>query len=108
MDEPTSAITREDVDHLFSVIARLKHKGISTLFISHKLNEIFEIAEVVTILRDGRKVGDFPAGELDDEKLTFLMTGQRIQYTPYRLRPEKRRCRCWRCAACPAGATSRT
>jgi len=84
MDEPTSAITREDVDHLFSVIARLKAKGISTLFISHKLNEIFEIAEVVTILRDGRKVGDFPTAELDDAKLTYLMTGQRIQYTPYK------------------------
>jgi simple sugar transport system ATP-binding protein len=83
MDEPTSAITKDDVDHLFSVIARLKSKGISTLFISHKLSEVFEIAEVVTILRDGRKVGDFPAAELDDRKLTFLMTGQRIDYTPY-------------------------
>jgi len=89
MDEPTSAITREDVDHLFSVIARLKQKGISTLFISHKLSEIFEIAEVVTILRDGRKVGDFPASELDDTKLTYLMTGQRIEYTPYRVPEEK-------------------
>jgi simple sugar transport system ATP-binding protein len=84
MDEPTSAITGEDVKHLFSVIARLKAKGISTLFISHKLSEIFEIAEVVTILRDGRKVGDFPAAELDDAKLTYLMTGQKIEYTPYR------------------------
>ena len=90
MDEPTSAITREDVDHLFSVIARLKAKGISTLFISHKLSEIFEIAEVVTILRDGRKVGDFSAAELNDAKLTYLMTGQRIQYTPYRPAGEKK------------------
>jgi simple sugar transport system ATP-binding protein len=89
MDEPTSAITREDVKHLFSVIARLKSKGISTLFISHKLNEIFEIAEVVTILRDGRKVGDFPASELDDAKLTYLMTGQKIQYTPYQTPAKK-------------------
>jgi len=83
MDEPTSAITREDVDHLFSVIARLKQRGISTLFISHKLSEVFEIAEVVTIIRDGSKVGDFPTSELDDHKLTFLMTGQEITYTPY-------------------------
>ena len=90
MDEPTSAITRDDVDHLFSVIARLKQKGISTLFISHKLSEVFEIAEVVTIIRDGRKVGDFPTAELDDQKLTFLMTGRNIQYTPYRFPPEKR------------------
>jgi simple sugar transport system ATP-binding protein len=77
------------VDHLFSVIARLKKKGISTLFISHKLSEVFEIAEVVTILRDGAKVGDFPASELDDRKLTFLMTGQRIEYTPYRVAHER-------------------
>ncbi len=90
MDEPTSAITREDVDHLFSVIARLKTKGISTLFISHKLSEVFEIAEVVTTLRDGRKVGDFPASELDDAKLTYLMTGQRIEYTPFHGPEEKK------------------
>jgi simple sugar transport system ATP-binding protein len=88
MDEPTSAITRDDVDHLFSVIARLKKKGISTLFISHKLSEVFEIAEVVSILRDGAKVGDFAASELDDRKLTFLMTGQRIEYAPYRTTQE--------------------
>ena len=90
MDEPTSAITKEDVDHLFSVIARLKQKSISTLFISHKLSEVFAIAEVVTILRDGRKVGDFAASELDDTKLTYLMTGQRIEYTPYRVPEEKK------------------
>ncbi len=90
MDEPTSAITKDDVDHLFSVIARLKAKGISTLFISHKLSEVFEIAEVVTILRDGRKVGDFPATELDDAKLTYLMTGQRIQYSPYHVAEDKK------------------
>ncbi len=90
MDEPTSAVTRDDVDHLFTVISRLKKKGISTLFISHKLSEVFEIAEVVTILRDGRKVGDYTAAELDDQKLTFLMTGRRIQYTPFRFAAEKR------------------
>ena len=89
MDEPTSAITRQDVDHLFSVISRLKQKGISTLFISHKLSEVFEIADAVTIIRDGRKVGDFAAGELDDQKLTFLMTGRHIQYTSYRFPREK-------------------
>ena len=89
MDEPTSAITRDDVDHLFTVIARLKKKGISTLFISHKLSEVFEIADAVTILRDGKKVGDFPAAELDDRKLTFLMTGRDISYTPYRFPREK-------------------
>jgi len=90
MDEPTSAITRDDVDHLFTVISRLKQKGISTLFISHKLSEVFEIAESVTVLRDGRRVGTYPAGDLDDKKLTFLMTGRTIEYTPYRFPAEKR------------------
>ena len=83
MDEPTSAITRAEVDHLFSVIMRLKEKGIATLFVSHKLGEIFEIAENVTILRDGGNVGSYPVAELDDEKLTFLMTGQKIESTYY-------------------------
>ena len=90
MDEPTSAITRDDVDHLFTVISRLKQKGIATLFISHKLSEVFEIAESVTVIRDGRKVGTYPARDLDDKKLTFLMTGRTIEYTPYRFPAEKR------------------
>ncbi|MFP4329202.1 MAG: sugar ABC transporter ATP-binding protein [Spirochaetaceae bacterium] len=83
MDEPTSAITREDVDHLFAVIDKLKKKGIATLFVSHKLNEVFEIAETVTVIRDGKKVGDYPAEELDNDKLVFLMTGRKIEYEPY-------------------------
>ena len=88
MDEPTSAITKTEVDHLFSVIMRLKDKGIATLFVSHKLGEVFEIAENVTIIRDGVKIGDYPAGELDNEKLSFLMTGRKIESTPYRRDPE--------------------
>jgi simple sugar transport system ATP-binding protein len=88
MDEPTSAITKAEVDHLFTVIMRLKDKGIATLFVSHKLGEVFEVAENVTIIRDGIKVGDFPAGELNNEKLSFLMTGRKIESTPYRREPE--------------------
>jgi simple sugar transport system ATP-binding protein len=83
MDEPTSAITKAEVDHLFSVIIRLKKKGIATLFVSHKLGEVFQIAENVTIIRDGRKIGDYPAAELDNDKLAYLMTGQKLESTPY-------------------------
>ena len=89
MDEPTSAITKAEVDHLFSVIMRLKKKGIATLFVSHKLGEIFEIAEYVTIIRDGAKIGDYLAGELDNRRLTFLMTGEKIDTTPYQRDREK-------------------
>lgn len=88
MDEPTSAITKAEVDHLFSVIMRLQVKGIATLFVSHKLGEVFEIAENVTIIRDGRKIGEYPAKELDNDKLTFLMTGQKIEFTPYQRDPQ--------------------
>lgn len=83
MDEPTSAITKAEVEHLFSVITRLKQKGIATLFVSHKLGEILEIAEKVSIIRDGVEVGDYSAETLDDRKLTFLMTGQKIVSEPY-------------------------
>ena len=83
MDEATSALTRDEVDHLFRVIMRLKEKGISVLFVSHKLTEAFEVSESVTILRDGRKVGDFRTAELTNERLVFHMTGKEFESRPY-------------------------
>jgi simple sugar transport system ATP-binding protein len=87
MDEATSAITKDEVNHLFEVIAKLQKKGISILFVSHKLSEVFEIAERVTIIRDGKKVGDYPAAELDNDKLVFLMTGRNFEAEPYKFNP---------------------
>jgi simple sugar transport system ATP-binding protein len=83
LDEPTSSLTRKEVDSLFSVITDLKKKGIATLFVSHKLNEVFQIAERVTVLRDGQRIGTFNREELDNEELTLLMTGKKIEYAPY-------------------------
>ncbi|MBI9109010.1 MAG: sugar ABC transporter ATP-binding protein [Spirochaetales bacterium] len=83
MDEATSAITKEEVDHLFSIILKLKERGISILFVSHKLSEVFEISENITIIRDGKKVGVYPTSELDYEKLVFIMTGRKLEYAPY-------------------------
>lgn len=80
MDEPTTALTRREVDALFVVVKDLQAKGIGTLFISHKLDEVFEIAEQVTVLRDGKKIGTFVSRDLDEGKLTFLMTGQNLNY----------------------------
>jgi len=79
MDEPTAALTKKEVEALFSVVKDLQAKGIATLFVSHKLDEVFQIAERVTVLRDGRLVGTFPSRELDDAKLTMLMTGKRVE-----------------------------
>lgn len=86
MDEPTASLTREEVAQLFAVIADLQRKGMTTLFVSHKLNEIMTIAERVTVIRDGKKVGTYPSGELDNAKLIYLMTGTKIAYS----RPEQR------------------
>ena len=78
MDEPTTALTRTEVDSLFSVVLDLQAKGISILFVSHKLNEVLEVAERFTILRDGKWIGTFERSELDSQKLVRLMTGQEV------------------------------
>jgi len=88
MDEATSAITKDEVDHLFEVIAKLQKKGIAILFVSHKLNEVFTIAERVTIIKDGKKVGVYPASELNNDKMVFLMTGQSFKAEPYKFAGE--------------------
>jgi simple sugar transport system ATP-binding protein len=80
MDEPTTALTSREVDALFRVIIDLKDGGIATLFVSHKLNEVMQIAQRITILRDGIKVGCYPASELDSRKIEFLMTGANFKY----------------------------
>jgi len=78
MDEPTTAITKGEIDRLFSVILALKKKGISTLFVSHKLSEVLKISEKVTVLRDGKKVGEYNTDELDNDTLSFYMSAKKI------------------------------
>ena len=80
LDEPTASLTRKEVNALFMVIKELKEKGISTLFVSHKLNEVFEIAERVTVMRDGKKIGVYQPTELNRDKLVYLMTGSKEMY----------------------------
>ena len=83
LDEPTTALTKKEVNSLFSVIKDLKTKKIATLFVSHKLDEVLQIAERITILRDGKKIDTLNREELTKEKLTYLMTGKKIEYTKY-------------------------
>ena len=78
LDEPTASLTRGEVDRLFEIIGRLKSRGVATLFVSHKLNEIFEIAERVTVLRDGHRIGVYEPSELNRERLILLMTGEQV------------------------------
>jgi len=81
MDEPTTALTQGEIDSLFTVIRDLIKRSISTLFISHKLREILEISDVVTVLRDGKLVGHYERREVDNDKLEYLMSGKEIQKT---------------------------
>lgn len=76
MDEPTSSLDTKEVKVLFGVIDKLVKKGISIIFISHRLDEIFEIADKVTILKDGTLVGEFDIEELDQLKLVSYMIGR--------------------------------
>lgn len=76
MDEPTSSLDTHEVQVLFRIIRQLKSKGISVIFISHKLDEIFEICDRLTVFKDGEYVGDYDIGELNYLKLISLMVGK--------------------------------
>ena len=78
MDEPTSAITDKEVDHLFDIIRQLKAEGKSILYITHKMNEVFTIADEITVFRDGRYVGTDRAENLDQNKLIAMMVGREL------------------------------
>ena len=80
LDEPTSSLTSKEVERLFDFMNLLKDRGITILFISHRLDEILEITQRITVLRDGKKIGTFERNEVDKKKLTYLMTGKEISY----------------------------
>ncbi len=80
MDEPTASLTRTEVNALLNLVRSLKAKGICIVFVSHRLDEVLEVADRVTVLRDGKKVGTFPASEVNDKKLAVLMTGKEFSY----------------------------
>jgi len=84
MDEPTSALTRQEVKRLLKIVHELKEQGLSVVFISHKLDEVFEVADEITIFRDGKKIGDFKSDELTEGKLAYYMTGREVTYPRYK------------------------
>ena len=83
MDEPTTALTKTEVSHLMKVMLELKKKGLAIVFISHKLDEVFEVADKITIFRNGSKIGDFNSSDLDEKSLSYYMTGREIEYPRY-------------------------
>jgi ribose transport system ATP-binding protein len=79
MDEPTATLAEKEIEDLFGVIRDLTSHGIAILYISHKLDEIFRIADRVTVMRDGRIVDTLLVEELDEDKLVRLMVGRDIE-----------------------------
>jgi len=78
MDEPTSALSRTEVHRLFEIIRSLKRDGISTIFVTHRLEEVFEICDRYTVLRDGRHVGSGIVAETSLDKIIRLMVGREL------------------------------
>lgn len=79
MDEPSAALTPQEVRKLFAIIRDLKSRGIGVIYISHRLNEIFEIADRVSVLRDGELVGSHPISGMSRTQLIEMMVGRAIE-----------------------------
>ncbi len=85
MDEPTAAITEGEIERLFAIIQRLREQNVTVIYISHRLDEIFEIGDYVTVLRDGRHIDTKPISEVKGRaELIKMMIGRTVfeQYTP--------------------------
>ncbi len=85
MDEPTAAISESEVERLFAIIQRLRDQNVTVIYISHRLDEIFEIGDYVTVLRDGKHIGTKPISEVQGRaELIRMMIGKTVfeEYTP--------------------------
>jgi inositol transport system ATP-binding protein len=78
MDEPTSALTEREVEHLFRIIRTLKAQGTGIIYITHKMNELFEIADEFSVFRDGRFIAEHPASGVTRDDIIRLMVGREI------------------------------
>lgn len=82
MDEPTASLSSGEVELLMDIIASLRTRKIAIIYISHKLEEVFRVADRITVFRDGRRVATGPTGEYDTEKLITLMVGRELRFIP--------------------------
>jgi D-xylose transport system ATP-binding protein len=79
LDEPTAALTEQEVAILLNILREFKKQGVTCIYISHKLNEVFDIADTVTVLRDGQTVATHPIAELTENQVIALMVGREIK-----------------------------
>jgi ABC-type sugar transport system ATPase subunit len=82
-DEPTSSLSQHEADKLYELIGRLKQQGVTAIYVSHRMEEIFRLCDAVTVLRDGRHVATQPTGSIDRAALVEMMIGRRLdEYFP--------------------------
>ena len=93
LDEPTAVLTPQEVDELFVIMHQMVRDGHGLIFISHKLHEVVEICNRVTVLRDGRKIGTRPTSEITKQTLANWMVGREIGFIPDRGNVEQGGCR---------------
>lgn len=79
LDEPTAALTESDAQRLLAFLRELRGRGVSSIYISHRLGEVFEIADRITVLRDGRSIASHPRSALDTDKVVALMVGREVK-----------------------------
>jgi ABC-type sugar transport system ATPase subunit len=84
MDEPTAALSAGEVEMLYDIIRTVKKQGIGIIYISHKLNEVFALADRISILRDGKMIACDEASRFDNRKLINLMVGRELRFMPMR------------------------
>jgi D-xylose transport system ATP-binding protein len=78
LDEPTAALTDAEVDALYSILAKLRDRGVGIIYISHKLEEVFHLSDRITVLRDGRTVGTHLKSEIGEARIIALMVGREV------------------------------
>lgn len=91
MDEPTSSLTEQETEVLFARMRTLRERGVSIIYISHRLEEVFAIADKVTVLRDGRYIATHPTSELTQQRIVSLMVGRELVDDLYAYSPTERR-----------------
>ena len=93
LDEPTATLTPADAEHLFVIMRELRRQGVAMVFISHHMEEIFEICDRITVLRDGKYVGDTMVADTDHDTLVQMMVGRRVEraFPPKPAKPPNQR-----------------
>ncbi|GGG91049.1 xylose ABC transporter ATP-binding protein [Paenibacillus radicis (ex Gao et al. 2016)] len=79
LDEPTAALTEQEVEILLSILREFKNRGVTCIYISHKLKEVFSIADSVTVLRDGKTIGTYDVNDINEEQVISLMVGRELK-----------------------------